>query len=143
LEAAGIDLAGWGVDHEHNVVDVEARAADAERARHVFTARYGPAARLKYLGADTEIIRSQPWGEWSTDASGRVITIRYAGNAACPPLEPIVVETAEAVRITARDVYPNGFVTMAGTVRSVTAKLVEPLGLRSLVDGTNGQIHAG
>jgi hypothetical protein len=95
---------------------------------------------LEWLGSHAEEVRPQPWGEWFVDASGLRVTVRYAGNSACPPLDPLVTETPDEVRITARDRYPNGAVTLVGAIRAVTVELRTPLGSRRLVDGTTGRV---
>lgn len=92
------------------------------------------------MGAEATWVEPQPWGAWSVDASGRAITVHYAANSAGEPLEPLVEETADEVRITARDVMPNGAVTLAGTVRSATVTLAAPLGGRRVVDGATGRV---
>lgn len=140
LDAAGVYLNSWGVDGKGNVVRVEARAPDEQAARALLAERYGDAVAFTWNGAEESRIEPHPWGAWAVDASGREIIVHYAANSVGRPLAPIVEETPDEVRITARDLMPNGPVTLVGAVHEATATLAAPLGKRRVVDGATGRV---
>jgi len=77
-----------------------------------------------------------PWERWETAGDERTIVVHWTTNSAYRLQAVELEESAQAVRVTVREVIPDGPVTMMAAARQAEVRLEAPLAGREVVDGS-------
>ncbi|MEA2274131.1 MAG: hypothetical protein QOI98_2839 [Solirubrobacteraceae bacterium] len=136
LTALGLDVRS--LEHDDEGVLVGVVTADPEGARKLLRERFGPMARLDWLGSETHEVVSVPWGSFVADTPMRLVVF-YFTNAFYEQWGADVREDAEAVTITVRERRRVAKAELLpGSSRKVEVELGQPLGDRAVIDGADG-----
>lgn len=134
----GVTVMSAGAHPPDGVAFLEAVTPDPDGLRAALAERYGDMVRLEWLGPEDHVPQPVEVTGWAIADDDVTLTASWYGSGSEPlPLE--LTETADEVRVLARELCWVGAIAAVAVPSSQTAVLSVPLGGRPVVDVTTGR----